>query len=292
MVTCEFETIDREKAHQYLAKGEERKNRPLSKNHVGDLVARQKRGEWITNGDSIIFDVNGLLRDGQHRLSMVIATGIPIDAVVVRNVAEGAFLTMDVGRRRSLSDALYIQKEANHYQLASTVALVWRYLSRRMTQHVGSHEELLAVLDAHPGTRDSVVFYKGLEPPPGAPAWDKATMACHYLFSRIDASAANDFIRRYVTGESLESGTPLFFVRGQIVALASSKTKNPNSAQIITLLCRAWNLHRAGREQKKHFDYPVVAAASPRIDDFPRELFINRQLPFDNGDEEEEDDQS
>lgn len=286
MITVEVETIDKEKAHQYLS-AEHGNNRPFSAPHLIQLIGRQQRGEWKTNGDSIRFDADDQLRDGQHRLRMVVDTGIPIDVVVVRNIDPVAFMTMDVGKRRNLSDVLHIAKEDNSKELAPTLNTVWRYLYRKMTGTIGSHEQVIAILDDHPQVRDSVAFYRGLEKPPGPPGWQAISMTAHYLFSRVDAAAAEDFMTRYVTGENLESGSPILLIRGQVVSLGTART-TPQGNQILSLLCRAWNTHRAGKEQKQRFQVPKSSSASPRIVGFPSELFLNRQLPLDEEAEDEE----
>src|SRR4030042_1787327 len=120
MITCEVETITRELAEEYL-KTDKGNNRSLSMPHVAELVGKQKRGEWVTNGDALRFDTKGQLRDGQHRLKMVEHTGIPIEVVVVRGIESGAFSTMDVGKKRSFSDVLGIEREKYPKQLSLTV---------------------------------------------------------------------------------------------------------------------------------------------------------------------------
>ncbi len=115
-MTFDLETIDREKAQQYIAKNVG--NRPVSRPHLNQLISRQQRAEWKTNGDSIRFDSNGDLRDGQHRLHMVMLTGIPIEAVVIRGVDPDAFVTMDTGKNRTITDVLAIRKEPNPRLLA------------------------------------------------------------------------------------------------------------------------------------------------------------------------------
>lgn len=72
-VTFTRETIDPEKAREYLSKN--RDNRKLSPSWVRALALRQKRREWLFTRDPIRFDWDDFLRDGQHRLSMVIDTG-------------------------------------------------------------------------------------------------------------------------------------------------------------------------------------------------------------------------
>lgn len=288
MITSKVETIDREKADRYLDL-DRGNNRPFSPSHLSNLIGRQQRGEWVTNGDTIRFDAQGQLRDGVHRLRMVKSTGVPIDVVVVRDIAPEAFMTMDVGKKRSLGDVLYIEKEANHTNLAGALAWLWRYLSRKMQGGtLGSHEELHKILAQHLGVRDSVAFYLNLDRPLSSPAWPSVTMALHYLLSQADATEAKDFIEKYVTGLGLiESTDPIKVLRDQIIKYASDPRK-PTGNQVFALICRAWNAHQANHPIKKKYTLPDSKKPSPRIAGFPKELFLESQLAFPENEEEEE----
>lgn len=287
MITCEVETIDRDAAERYLNL-ERGNNRPFSHGHLSDLIGRQMRGEWVTNGDTIRFDAGGQLRDGQHRLRMVKETGIPIEVVIVRDIAPEAFITMDVGKKRTLGDVLFIEKEANHLPLAGALSWVSRYLRRRMSRGWGiSYEEHHKVLAQHPGIRDSVLFYLKLDRPAAAPGFPSVTMSLHYLFSQANATGANDFIERYVTGLNiLESTDPVGVAREQIIRY-SIKPPTPKGDLIFALLCRAWNAFQMGQPVKKHFQLPHSTPA-PKIAGFPKELFLESQLSFAENEEEEE----
>jgi hypothetical protein len=56
--------------------------------------------------DAITFDVGGRLINGQHRLSAVCKAGGPAEFVVLRGVPASARDVMDMGRKRSVADAL------------------------------------------------------------------------------------------------------------------------------------------------------------------------------------------
>jgi len=288
MITCKVETIDRDAAERYLNldKGN---NRPFSRNHLGDLIGRQMRGEWVVNGDTIRFDNAGQLRDGQHRLRMVKQTGKPIEVVVVRDIDPEAFITMDVGRKRSFGDVLFIEKEENHTQLATTTAWIWRYLNRKMYgAHLGSYEQLQMVLHGHPQIRDSISFYKQLDHLPGEPAYAAISTATHYLFSRVDVEAANDFLKKYVTGFNIPESDAIGVLRGQIVKYASDVRK-PSGDQIFALICRAWNASRVNQPVKKKWTLPGKKQASPRITGFPKDLFLESQLSFEDNQDDNDD---
>ncbi|MBA7642156.1 hypothetical protein ES703_49843 [subsurface metagenome] len=282
-----IETIDKERAQEYIAKIDG--NRPISNGYVRWLIGRQKRGEWQTNGDSIKFDTNGVLRDGQHRLMMVMQTGRPIEVVVVRDIDPASFITMDTGKNRNLSDVLAINKYQNSKLLAPALGWVHHYLANRMYPMGGriSHEQHLAVLDKHPELQQSVAFFANFGHLSGSPRWPSITMACHYLFSRIDSSMADDFIQRYVTGARLEEQDPVWVLRGQVTSYATARIK-PQGDQIFGLFALAWNAQRNGREQKQNYKLRKHSRIRPKIDGFPKELLLESQEELPLFEEEEE----
>lgn len=277
MITCEVETVTRELAQEYLKAGKG-DNRSLSMSHVAELVGKQKRGEWVTNGDALRFDTEGQLRDGQHRLKMVEHTGIPIEVVVIRDIEPAAFSTMDVGKRRSFSDVLGIEHEKYPDQLSLTVQFVWRYISRNMKGHVGSYEEMQTLLHAHPQIRDSILFYRGLKQATGAPGYSGVTMSLHYLFSRVDEKKANNFISRYITGLHADEETdPIHVTREQVMYLQEG-TRPPKALQVFNLLTKTFNRYQAQKPLLKRMQIQKLSEIpdTPRIDGFPKDLFFTR----------------
>lgn len=282
-----IETIDKERAQEYIAKIDG--NRPVSNGYVRWLIGRQKRGEWQTNGDSIKFDKNGVLRDGQHRLMMVMQTGKPIEVVVVREIDPASFITMDTGKNRNLADVLGINKYQNSKPLANALTWVHRYLINRMYPTGGriSHEQHLAVLDKHPELNESVAFYFDLKKL-GRQYWPAVTMSCHYLFTRIDRPMANDFIERYLTGVGIDTLTdPVGVLRSQVQSEAAKRVR-PVGDQIFGLFALAWNARCNGREQKQNYNIRKHSRIRPKIDGFPRELFLERQEELPLFEDEEE----
>lgn len=286
MLDVKVETIDREKALEYLAKN--KGNRPYQRKYSWFLASRQTDQEWQTNGDSIRFDTNGDLRDGQHRLEMVRQTGMPIDVVVVRGIDPEAFITMDTGKSRGLGDVLSIKGEDYPRSLAGALRWIRRYLSNNMRSTSISHEKHLVTLTEHPELRDSVIFCQKFAKPAGYPGQPAITAAIHYLSSRIDPEKANDFTERFITGlRIIDADDPVGRLRGQLNDLAKShRIIAPD--QIFAIFLFAWNAYRAGVPAKQNFS--VRASRSPRrsMDGFPKALLIEGQLPLegDNGENE------
>src|SRR5882672_6693580 len=133
-VTGVVQTITPDVAQTML--NENRGNRPLSDSWIYDLATRMERGEWEMNGESIIFDNTGSLRDGQHRLSAVVLSGMTVEMMVVRNVEPTAFSTMGFARKRSVSDVLALDGHAGGKSFASFLNVVYLWLSGdKVAQH-------------------------------------------------------------------------------------------------------------------------------------------------------------
>lgn len=277
MITCGLETITQALAEEYLTQTNGM-NRVLSNPHVAALIGKQLRGEWVINGDTIRFDTNGKLRDGQHRLRMVQLTGQSIDVIVVRGLDPAAFSTMDVGKKRSLQDVYSIAREPRPKLLAPASALIWRYLTGNLKQPMGTHDEVKAMLTDHPEIRNSCAFYDKI-PKKQAPAPPscQATIAAHYLFSRIDVEKANVFISNYTTGLNATEGDPAFLARSCLMNIERGN-RPATPIQAFRLLGQAFNLFQADKKSTHRFQVMKRSKIVERftIDGFPKKLFINR----------------
>ena len=98
-------------------------NRDPKREAIADAILR---GQWKLNGASIVFDTNGVLRDGQNRLMACIKAGKPIDTVVVRGVEPEAQITMDTGVKRSLTDYLKLKGLKNYTTVGSMGMMIYR----------------------------------------------------------------------------------------------------------------------------------------------------------------------
>ena len=76
------------------------------------LAAAIRRGEWIITHQGIAFDCDGNLIDGQHRLWAIINSGIPVKMFVFEGLDARAFMTIDIGIKRNVSDTTGLEKRA------------------------------------------------------------------------------------------------------------------------------------------------------------------------------------
>jgi len=118
-VTTTIETITPEMASEYLKKNEV--NRKLNKAQAQYYARMLSEGQWMLNGEAIVFDAKGNLSDGQHRLNAIIMSNVPMQTVVVRNVDCEAFATIDHGKARSHADSFKISGIANSVAVSAAI---------------------------------------------------------------------------------------------------------------------------------------------------------------------------
>jgi hypothetical protein len=110
-ITSTVESVDADKAAMMLRSSTV--NRPLSRATVDHYAAVMKRGEWLLNGEAVVFSERGRLLNGHHRLHAITKVGAPVPLLIVRGVADESFKTFDGGKKRSTSDVLGIRGEVN-----------------------------------------------------------------------------------------------------------------------------------------------------------------------------------
>lgn len=93
-----------ELANRWLEKNTN--NRKLKKHVVETYVNDMKNGKWSLTGDSITFDEEGVLTNGQHRLTAVVKSGTSQYFNVMKGIAHN--INTDRGASRSVGDNLRI----------------------------------------------------------------------------------------------------------------------------------------------------------------------------------------
>lgn len=122
-LTAKIENITPSIARKFLEKNTN--NRALKKDRIMLYVRQMQEGSYIVNGDTIRFDTDGVLIDGQNRLTAI--SKMPEDfqftAIVVRGLAPDAFKTIDIGVMRNAGD---IMKLAGHSKYAKFIPAMIR----------------------------------------------------------------------------------------------------------------------------------------------------------------------
>ena len=135
------------------------KNRSMTVNHVESISHDITEGRWRFNGGTIVFNADGSLSDGQHRLMAIALSGETVEClVVVLDPADtGAQRTTDGGRKRSLADQLGLAGVENYTTVATTlrsVVQIERWMSGNFDSFNYSVSQGFTDLDCRPLIRE------------------------------------------------------------------------------------------------------------------------------------------
>jgi len=83
-------------------------NRKLKKKVAERIADDIKNGRWLITHQGIAFDVNGMLRDGQHRLYAIVLANVGVWMNVTRNLDPKSLLAIDNIVIRSSADQMTI----------------------------------------------------------------------------------------------------------------------------------------------------------------------------------------
>jgi hypothetical protein len=191
------------------------------------------------------FDANGALRDGRHRLSAVVASGVAVPMEVARGLSEDAVQTIDTGRSRSFADALHIESVANARALASVAKWLWRYEAGAMTgrARTPSHAELREVVARYPGVHDAVrEVQRSKEFQPHAVLAFVYTVAKSHMPRK-----AVQWLEALQEGEHLTRSHPVWHLRRKLGG-RQALTKPLRPLEVAALAAKSWNAFAANEE--------------------------------------------
>jgi len=218
-------------------------NRSFRLPQLNRLKRAIEQERWEVNGETIIFDQDGRLIEGQHRLKAVSETRQTIWALIVHGIDRERFKTMGQGAKRTAGDILGIQGVKNSRSIAAALRWVYRYENDLMANANPNitDDELADTLPDHLAIIDSLPF--GIKchsiAAPGM------VTALHYLCRKRDVAMANHFYWSLATGEQMERGDPILIlrerIRPKVQKQARSILRDEEKAPIIA---NTWNLVR------------------------------------------------
>lgn len=264
-LTVSVETITPATAVRWMAEHHD-DNRPLKKTHVTYLARAMRNGEWMLNGESVVFDWNGKIRNGQHRLSACIESGLSFETVVVRGVDPAAFATMDGGSKRTVGDHMAVMGKQHYNLLAAAVSELRRW-ERGDLGATSSEDkrvsgvEAVEVLARYPDIENSVAIGQRCKP---VMSTGIATFF-HYVFSQKDRKAADEFFAAIADGVGLSKTQAVWHLRERLITVKTDRTKYLTPRHMKALVIKAWNATREGRPVKSLKFSPDAGEAFPEI---------------------------
>lgn len=247
--TATIEVVTPETAKKWLDRN--RRNRKVNSRRIAFYLDQMKRGTWQFVGDSIRFDTNGDLADGQHRLLALIEYGRSLEMVVVRGLKPEAFHVIDTGKSRSAGDVISILGNANATTMAATTKTIimfkqGRYSNKDQIIRGVSNTEVVNFVKKHPALDEIVSYSMAL--------WyqfraipSSALAALYFIISAKDEKKAEVFFSKYASGANLTEGSPIRSLRNRLIQDTNNQSQLTRRDKM-ALFIHAWNAYYRGRE--------------------------------------------
>lgn len=227
-------------------------NRNIRDRRVQQYAADMATGDWRWTGESIKFDHNGNLIDGQHRLSAVIKANVAVKMLVIRGLEAQAQEELDQGVPRQFHDVLSLRGEKQTATLSAVIRKIgaWDHGTTsaldKTANNPTSVPQMLRILEAHPELRQIATTAHDVAPSCGLPA--SLVGLLMWVFGRIDAEDSAFFFARLADGQRMEKGDPIYELRRALADLKQPGRKTEAKGSYLTAITiKAWNAFREGR---------------------------------------------
>lgn len=221
-------------------------NRVISDSYVAGIERDMRAGRWHMTGDTVKFDWNGVLADGQHRLWAVVQSGCTVPMLVVHGVSPEAQDYMDIGKKRSTSDALHLRGRGEYSaKVASTArgVLIMRHTAKQPTQgeilELVEREEEVLVAGARVSRQATTAGLRG-----GA-----IYGVAYYYLAHVDPEAVEPFFAALLSGEQLAAGNPILALRRRFLTTPPRVGSSSSHLRVnLAYVYKAWNAWRDHRQ--------------------------------------------
>lgn len=223
--------------------------RKLNPIHLNRLVNVMIEGKWIDfNGDTIKFDVNGLLLDGQHRLYAVIKSRKAIRTYIALGLDKDDIYFMDLWHKsRKTSDVFAMKGITNYAAVSSAISSLWKYDNKVLDKGniYPDPEETFKYYLQNTNIQESFKYAFKVKQIIGL----SLGVFLHYLFCRFDKEIANSFFESMADGADLKYNNPILILRNRLLYLKRKEVQLtldvPNRIALVIL---AWNAIRENRK--------------------------------------------
>lgn len=226
-------------------------NRQIRKIWAESLANDIMGDMWRDNGDTVSFYEDGMLADGQHRLSAITMANKSIDVIVTGGITKEAMLTKDTGHQRTADSALAMYGYQDARELATVAKHIYQW------KHYGkpggtapTHMQLKLYVDQYEGsiteaTQGAMDFLQ--DRPKKLTLGDIGPMLWKAKDRGYDPDTLRLFLSDVIDGTSTSDRTPEAQVTKALDA-AYSKKHAMSALRRVGMCVKAFNLHIEGKE--------------------------------------------
>ena len=236
--------------------GNTKKNRTVMPYVVDKWCTAMDRGEWVL-GEPILFDEDGHLMEGQHRLKAIVKHNGPIWLLTISGFptedvnGQSTFRKTGIGVTKTIPQMLSTMGYENSKELGSMLRHVWNDENNILPTRSGgggstrgwSLSQAEELLEKYPEITDAIkapgVWANRLVP-------RSLSAFLWWKFHQKDHGVANEFFVDLIRASNEESDTdPICLLRQRLVANRDSQQKM-QPKEIAALTIKAWNAVRSG----------------------------------------------
>ena len=230
-ITATVETITPTRAAELL-KGN-RSNRPLNQNWVKTLAGIITSGKWKLTHQGIAIATDGVVVDGQHRLSAIVAANKAVQIMVARNAPTDVFDAIDGGKKRTVADYISVLfgLGINDASISSAILHVIAAMTGNTSGKI-SQSELCSMFERYKSAIEWVLQYTKNHGPDGRTP--TPILAGLVWAHRYYPKECEYLITKYIKPSYLHDGSPVFAL--QTAANRSKSSLNDRKALALKTL--------------------------------------------------------
>ena len=258
MISTETKIITPKIAGEMLEKNTSN-YRQIQNSKVNTYASEMQAGLWQENGEPIVFDEDGVLKNGQHRLTAIIRANVSIKMLVVYGVSRDV-TAFDLGKIRSISEIARAEGVLCDNTTSGAAGIIFKGFEN--ASHYGKME-LLAYVNNHANnfTKARLISCRGKTSPimkkAGCVAAIYAALVIG-LMSEKDLESFCEIVNSGMPKEGCISDSPLalrntinegFRNENGALILSGSSLRRP----LFETTWQALNAYKEGRKPKRKF---------------------------------------
>lgn len=236
-------------------------NRKISVSTVEKFAADMKSGMWVENGESIKFNGDGTLIDGQHRLMAIVKSGETQRLIVIKGLDKKVFSTLDTGKKRNLPDVLSIAGEKKYeLDLATLTRLVYDYhrfglqemftpAGKTNSHFAANNQEYLSFFNSTPEIKKSLEITLNLSNTKNCVITRSIVAFTYYVLKDKDEQQALLFLGKLIIGEGLTKNDVIYKLREKLFYYKFKKLALSRKI-LMALIVKTWNYWRTNHSPK------------------------------------------
>jgi len=256
------------------------KNRKHSIKHVKFLTNQMLNGDFLENGESIVFDSNNILLDGQHRLMAIAKSGKSYNIPIVRGAKSLSMATYDTGKNRSASDVLEINNFKYTAHVSNLIKNIYGYLVRNEKSvsvdnsraYTLTNQQVLEYCqENYEWIKEIIKRCNGItaKSTTRVLSTSKIALISYIIGGKYPSEETYSFIKNLVGVNIQESTAPSYI----FTKLYNSKVnKEPlNFYWVLGMSIKAWNFYADGNPAIRHFRFKVT-------DNLPKPIQLQQRV--------------